>query len=168
MPISTDGPSGLRPIRPEDSPAVIDLVSSAYDEYEGCVLDLPGVDDDLPVLAQRWAAAGGGGWVVDRPDVGVVAVVGWAPVRAGVVELKRLYVSSSARGRGLGSALATLVLAAASEHGAELVELWSDTRFLDAHRLYERVGFERQPETRDLHDPSDTTEYRYTRSLGSS
>lgn len=158
------GPQGLRPIRPEDSPAVIDLVGAAYAEYPGCVLDLPGVDDDLPELSRRWVSAGGGGWVVE--DAGqVVACVGWAPVRDGVVELKRLYVAALARGRGLGRSLVDLVVRTADQHGATSVELWSDTRFLDAHRLYERTGFVRQPETRDLHDPSNTTEYRYLREL---
>ncbi len=155
---------GLRPIRSDDSAAVIAVIGAVYAEYPGCVLDLPGVDDDLPVLAQRWAAAGGGGWVVERGGE-VVACVGWAPTGPGIVELKRLYVAPSARRNGLGGALVELVLDTARAHGAAEVELWSDTRFEDAHRLYERHGFDRQSRTRDLHDPSNTTEYRYVATL---
>lgn len=157
-------PVGLRALRDDDADAVIALVSAAYAEYPGCVLDLPGVDDDLPVLARRWADAGGGGWVVER-DGEVVACVGWAPTGPGTVELKRLYVAAAARGAGLGAALVAQVVAAANGQGARWLELWSDTRFEDAHRLYERLGFARLPGTRDLHDPSDTTEFHYVRDL---
>lgn len=43
--------------------------------------------------------------------------------------------------------------------------LWSDTRFEDAHRLYERLGFQRGGE-RELDDVNETTEYRYERAVG--
>lgn len=158
------GPAGLRRIEPGDSDAVTTLVAAAYAEYPGCVLDLPGVDDDLPELAARWSAAGGGGWVVERDGI-VVACVGWAPSGPGTVELKRLYVAAAARRAGLGTALARRVAQAATSHGARWLELWSDTRFHDAHRLYERLRFTRLPDTRDLLDPSNTTEFHYVRDL---
>lgn len=158
----------IRPLEDDDGPAVIELISGVYGEYEGCVLDLPGVDADLPALATSWAALGGHGWVVTDGDR-IVACVGVAPAtvrgRPGA-ELKRLYVAGSHRRQGLGQALVELVEADARDHhGAEEVELWSDTRFHDAHRLYERRGYQRQPETRDLHDPSHTTEYHFVRTL---
>ncbi len=160
------GIEGMRPIVAADSPDVIALVAAAYAEHPGCVMDLPGVDDDLPVLAERWAAAGGGGWVVERGG-SVVGCVGWAPTGPETIELKRLYVSGPARGAGLGGSLVAHVVGVARHEGARWLELWSDTRFLDAHRLYERHGFTRLPATRDLHDPSDTTEFHYVRDLAS-
>lgn len=158
----------LRPLRAEDADDVIALVGGAYAEYPGCVLDLPGVDADLPVLAQRLADAGGHGWVVT--DGGrVVACVGVAPrVVDGDpgAELKRLYVAATHRRRGLGRALVRLVEAHADGAlGARAIELWSDTRFTDAHRLYERCGYRATGDTRDLDDPSHTTEYRFVRAL---
>lgn len=156
---------GLREIRPGDAEGVTALVAAAYAEHPGCVLDLPGVDADLPQLAQRWSSAGGGGWVVEDAEGSILACVGWAPAGAETVELKRLYVAAAARRRGLGAALVALVVAAAQSHGARWLELWSDTRFADAHRLYEGLGFGRLPTTRDLHDPSETTEYHYVRPL---
>jgi hypothetical protein len=47
------------------------------------------------------------------------------------------------------------------------MELWSDTRFLDAHRLYERLGYRRTGRTRELHDLSDTVEYEFDKPLRS-
>lgn len=157
-----------RPMTDADAPAIISLVEAAYREHPGCVLDLPGVDADLPALASRLCAAGGQGWVVE--DAGeLVGCVGLVPSRVDghpAVELKRLYVAPSHRHRGIGTNLVLLVEEVAlTDHGATAVELWSDTRFADAHRLYEACGYVRQPETRELHDPSHTTEYRFVRHL---
>lgn len=158
----------LRPLEPDHADGVVRLVGDVYAEYEGCVLDLPGVDADLPELAERLATAGGRGWVVTDDDR-VVACVGVAPhdVEDGPgAELKRLYVAASHRRRGLGRALVALVEAHADGAlGARAIELWSDTRFADAHRLYEQCGYVATGETRDLHDPSHTTEYRFVRTL---
>ncbi|MDX1511044.1 MAG: GNAT family N-acetyltransferase [Nitriliruptorales bacterium] len=156
--------AGLRPMAAEDVEAMIGLVDAAFREYPGCILDLEGFDADLPELPARLRAAGGDGWVVE--DAGrVVAMVGWAPVDAVTGELKRLYVDLAVRRRGIGAALIELVVDAVRSSGRERVELFSDSRFEDAHRLYERSGFIRQPETRELHDPSNTTEMHFVRDL---
>jgi GNAT superfamily N-acetyltransferase len=57
------------------------------------------------------------------------------------VELKRLYVRRDHRGQGLATALIGLVERQAAGLGAREVELWSDTRFEDAHRRYEALGY---------------------------
>ena len=155
----------VRALRPEDADAVIALIAAAYAEYPGCVMDLPGVDDDLPELADRLAAAGGRGWVVTDDDH-VVACVGVVPTGDRAAELKRLYVASSHRRRGIGRALVEAVEQhAATAWGTTRVQLWSDTRFGDAHRLYERAGYRATGRTRQLHDPSDTTEREFVHDL---
>lgn len=156
-----------RPLRRDDSGPLIALIGGVYAEYAGCVLDLPGIDADLPRMRDAIDEAGGAFWVVER-DGEVVACVGWAPRavdgRPGG-ELKRLYVRADQRGSGIGQWLVLRVEEAARADGAEVIELWSDTRFLDAHRLYTRLGYRPTGETRELHDPSDTTEYRFVRDL---
>lgn len=167
--VPTPGGHVLRPVCDEDAPALIGLVASVYDEYPGCVLDLPGVDADLREPRSSIDAKDGELWVVDAPDEGLIACCGWAPVETdavAAVELKRLYVHASARGRGLGRWLVGRVEDVARSVGRPVVELWSDTRFTDAHRLYERLGYRRLPGTRQLQDPSDTTEYHFRRELG--
>jgi GNAT superfamily N-acetyltransferase len=81
------------------------------------------------------------------------------------VELKSLYVAAWARRRGLGAALVRLVEREARRRGAAFVELWTDTRFADAHHLYERLGYLATGEVRELGDQSNTAEFRYTREL---
>lgn len=160
-------PSGwrVRPVRDDDAAAVTDLIAGAYAEYAGCVLDLPGVDADLVAPRRSADDHDGDWWVVEDAAGRIVASCGWAPGDASTIELKRLYVAAGARGRGLGRWLAEQVEQVARERGAAHVGLWSDTRFATAHRLYARLGYERLATTRDLHDPSNTTEYRFTKSL---
>jgi GNAT superfamily N-acetyltransferase len=155
----------LRPVTDADAAGVIALVGGAYAEHPGCVLDLPGVDDDLPAPATAAARRGGRWWVVVDGD-GVVASVGTGPVTAaGTLELKRLYVAATHRRRGLASRLVRRVEAHAVGLGASGIELWSDTRFTDAHLLYARHGYLDTGDRRQLHDPSDTTEVRFHRDL---
>lgn len=159
--------TSLRPATDADADALIDLIGAVYAEYPGCVMDLPGVDADLPRWASALAAAGGRGWVLPD-DEGLAACVGFAPHDVDGSpggELKRLYVAAPHRGRGLGAALVGHVEAAIAADGGVVVELWSDHRFTDAHRLYERLGYARTGESRHLGDPSDTTEFRFVRRL---
>lgn len=173
MPTSPDrsvGPlPGLRPVVDADADAVIALVGAAYDEHPGCVLDLDGVDDDLTAPGTNASERGSPWWVVERRTSGavqVIATVGCGPPTGeDTLELKRLYVALPQRGRGLATALIELVEDHAAELGARSVELWSDTRFVDAHRRYAALGYERTGEDRRLHDPSDTTEWRFVRPL---
>ena len=155
----------LRPVRDTDADGLIALVDEAYRQHPGCVLDLPGVDADLVTPATSAAEAGITLWVVTH-DGSVVASVGAGPRSDdGVVELKRLYVAASHRRRGLAAGLVEQVERYALDVGASVVELWSDTRFEDAHRLYRRCGYRSTGRTRDLNDPSNTTEYHFRRSL---
>lgn len=166
-PPGTSLPDGwsVRDVTDADAAALIRLIGAIYAEYPGCVLDLPGVDADLTAPRTTIDEKRGRWLVVEDRQGMLVACVGWAPTDAvddgPAVELKRLYVAPSARRRGLGGWLVEQVRQAARQRDAQAIVAWSDDRFTDAHRLYEREGFVRQPETRDLHDPSDTTELRF-------
>ncbi len=155
-----------RPVTDADADGLIALIGATYAEYPGCVLDLPGVDADLLEPATATRAVDGRWWVVEAPGSGVVATVGAGPRdEHGDVELKRLYVAAGHRRRGLAAQLVARVEDRATELAADRVVLWSDTRFTDAHRFYERLGYHDTGARRDLHDPSDTTEINYVRRL---
>jgi len=154
----------IRSARDEDSEELIRLVDTIYVEYPGCILD---VDMEMPELRQPASAAladGGRWWVAELGEaiVGSVAVV---PERDGVIELKKLYVSSVMRRRGLGAHFVRLAESEARVRNASTIVLWTDTRFEDAHRLYTRLGFVRAPRTRVLNDLSNTIEFHYAKEL---
>lgn len=170
MQASSPAIAGLRRVTDADADGLTAIVGAAYDEHPGCVLDLPGIDADLTAPGTTASRRGSPWWVVDRPPADgtgpsrIVASIGCGPVDGeGAVELKRLYVAATHRGRGLATQLVDLVERQAAGVGARCVELWSDTRFTDAHRRYETLGYERTGEHRRLHDPSDTTEWRFVK-----
>jgi putative acetyltransferase len=159
-----------RAARDEDAVALIALIGGVYAEYPGCVLDVEHEERDLLEIASAYARRGGEFWVsVDEASAGLVACVGWLPSSAsemsGWVELRKLYVVRSHRRRGLAGALCSRVEAAARARGAAGIELWSDTRFLDAHRFYAGRGFRKQPGVRQLFDRSQSSEYHFVKPL---
>lgn len=54
-------------------------------------------------------------------------------------------VKDSARGRGIGKDLETYVSQLASERNCDRIEVHCHTRRTDAHRFYERQGYEESP-----------------------
>ncbi|MFC9561046.1 GNAT family N-acetyltransferase [Agromyces sp. NPDC056965] len=58
------------------------------------------------------------------------------------MQIEAVRVSEELRGLGLGSAMIEWAVGRARDEGAALVQLTSDARRIDAHRFYERLGFE--------------------------
>lgn len=153
----------VRPVDDADSAELIVLIEQCWAEYPGCVMDVDGEEQWLRAPAAAYRGWGGQMWVATL-DEQVVACVGLRP-HPDAVELKSLYVARAARRRGLGERLSRLVEDEAMGRGAGRLILWSDTRFGDAHRLYERLGYRRLPGRRELHDLSNSSEYRYAKLL---
>ncbi len=151
----------LRPARPQDTPGVLALVAEIYREYE-CVLDAENEEPHLLAPGSYFRRSGGEFWVVEEDDA-VKATVA-VSLHQEVAELKTLYVHSSLRRRGWGVRLVNLATEHAREAGKLSIILWTDTRFLDAHRLYRRMGFSECGE-RELHDSNNSKEYGFTKSL---
>ena len=122
-----------------DSPAAMQLVDRALRDYGLYAVPDAG-DVDLTDLEQHYDARGG---CFELIEVGgeVVGVVGWRDAGGGVVELKKLYLASSARGHGLGRRAIERVIAAARAAGARAIVLETATRLTEANALYRRLGF---------------------------
>jgi putative acetyltransferase len=113
-----------------DSAAARAVVRAVFDEY-GFTWDEHGYHADLQDVEAAYAAF----FVVESGG----RVVGTAGLTAGG-SLERLYVLPDARGSGAGSRLLRAVADEARRRGHARLEIWSDKRFVDAHRLYERHG----------------------------
>jgi putative acetyltransferase len=155
---------GLREAVDSDSWALMALIGACWAEYPGCIVDFAGEYPEVLAPASHYRAAGGALWVLPEGEW-IAASIGLAAGHDQPVELVKLYVAKHRRGRGLGQALVGYVEGQARERGASGIELWSDTRFHDAHRLYERLGYRPTGATRELHDLSETTEYAFHKSL---
>ena len=146
-----------------DAAGLIELIGTIFRDYNNCVLDLDNLDKELLAIDSVVRAKGGKFWVATLDDR-VVGCTGYT-IKGNSLELKRLYVARKYRGSGLANKLMALVYKAAVETGAQAIEAWSDTRFFEAHGYYLKHGFEKQPETRDLHDLSNSTEYHFIKKL---
>jgi putative acetyltransferase len=153
----------LRPVRDADGLAVAALIEACFAEYPGCLFSW----DEFPELRAPASWADGRGtrmWVAEDEAGAVVGCLCATPAGSDV-ELHKFYVARHWRGTGLATSLVEQLFALASESRAERIVLWTDTRFVRAHRFYEKLGFVRGPETRLLHDISDSEEFFYALSL---
>lgn len=74
-------------------------------------------------------------------DDKVVGTVGLKKINDDTAELKALYLSKELRGQGLGLKLINSVIDKAKEKGYKLILLDSMSKYKEAVKLYEKVGF---------------------------
>jgi GNAT superfamily N-acetyltransferase len=154
----------IRPVCDTDAWDLIGLIAACWAEYPGLVLDVHGEAPWLLAPAAAYAANGGRLWVAECRGR-VVASGGFVPSAAnGGIELRTLYVLRPYRERRLGGQLLALVEDAARRCGLAFVDLWTDAKFKDAQRFYERRGYVRGP-TRVMSDLSRSVEYYYRKDL---
>jgi GNAT superfamily N-acetyltransferase len=154
-------PPRLRLAGEQDTDGIKHLIADVYGEYD-CTLN---VERDEPYLlnpAQYFRQSGGELWVVE--DEGVVKASGAVLLHAYAAELKTLYVHRSLRRQGWARLLVQMAIEHARLRGRRQMILWSDTRFLDAHRLYTNMGF-LQTGKRELEDSNNSIEYGFELSL---
>ena len=141
----------IRRGRPEEYPEIGEVTVAAYEEF------LTGAEDNY---RDRLRDAEGRGrqaelWVATPDDgdtiLGCVTICPegspWREVaEPGEGEFRMLAVSPDARRQGVGEALVGLVLSRFREEGARAVVMSSLDDMAGAHRIYQRLGFERLPE----------------------
>jgi GNAT superfamily N-acetyltransferase len=73
-----------------------------------------------------------------------------------VAQLRLLFIDSSARGRGAGSALVEQCISFARERGYERMVLWTNSTLASARRIYDAAGFVQTKEEPHLVFPVGT------------
>jgi GNAT superfamily N-acetyltransferase len=138
----------VRRIRPDELGRAGDVCVAAYDPL------LTGAEDDyrdrLHDVATRDAQAEVWVAVLDERVVGVVTYCPpgspWREIgRDDEGEFRMLAVDPAVQGTGAGTALARLCEERAREHGATGMALSSLATMTAAHRIYARLGYEREP-----------------------
>jgi len=152
----------LRIVLPGDVPGIHALVSAIYAEY-GFALDLEGVDRLLVDPGRYCRERGGEFWVL--ADGGEIRGTVGLLLPPDVAELKSLYVHRSIRREGWGGRLTQVAMEFARRAGRGCMILWTDTRFVEAHRFYEVLGFSRTGGIRELHDHFNSREYGFEKML---
>ena len=95
-----------------------------------------------------------------------IAGCGAATIEGKAAWISRMYVHTGFRRKGIGTGIMQRLTEIALDSGTKTIELWSDTRFTNAHHLYQRFGFTQSGRERILPDDSnDTVEYHFFRNL---
>lgn len=157
----------IRDASERDGPAIVDLWTEAYfTEGEGG-RTAPYAEADFTETARDGQVL-----VAERQEavIGVVALFppgapGRAAAQAGEAELARLVVAASARRLGTGRALIERCEQLARAAGWDAIALWSRRYQVQAHRLYESLGYERVPE-RDSVDETGFERHVFRLELG--
>jgi ribosomal protein S18 acetylase RimI-like enzyme len=140
-------PVHIRTARRDDVPAIVHLLA---DDTFGASREQP--TDPLPQA--YWDAfdaisiQGGNELLVAEANGDVVGclqltvIPGLSRMGALRAQIEGVRVSSTHRGQRIGEALVDAATERAKTLGCVLVQLTTDRRRLDAHRFYERLGFE--------------------------
>lgn len=139
-----------------DVAEVVRVIRAVYDEYgfpweeEGYHADLYDIEASYQAHGDKFYVAEWEGHVVGtgalelfpkvNGTVGVSERDGYIRVAGADCSIERLYVHADGRRRGVGRAVMERVIADARESGRTRMEIWSDKRFTEAHRLYEKLG----------------------------
>ena len=150
----------IRPGRNDDAEGFIALIGACWSQYPGVLLDVDREVPELRELAAYYQGQGGMLWAADGAG-GLAGMIAVRPIGDPEWEICRVYVHPSRHGSGLGHRLLDVAEAHATAAGARRLRLWSDTRFLRAHRFYEKRSFVRSGPIRVLDDISHSLEFTY-------
>lgn len=135
-------------VRPATKDDVTAIVSMLADDPLGAQRESP--DDLAPYLTalerlsgdphQRLMVAVRGGRVVGTLQLTIVPGLSRRGSTRSIIEGVRVHADE--RGNGLGTELIEWAIAESRQQGCQLVQLTSDITRTDAHRFYERLGFE--------------------------
>jgi ribosomal protein S18 acetylase RimI-like enzyme len=157
----------IRAARPEDAEAVARLWTEAYVTSRQGGRAEPYSESDFAAssAAGEVFVAEGGGELLGVVVLYAPGAEGRHVGRPGEAELSRLAVFAGSRRNGIGTGLAGRCEERARAEGWEAIALWSRPWQAAAHRLYEKLGYERAPERDDV-DAGGGARLVYVRSLG--
>ncbi len=135
----------IRPAGAQDIPVVAALFRD-YVASLGVDLSYQGIEAELASLPGAYAPPSGALLVAVSPLAQSLGCVAMRKLpEDGACEMKRLYAAPSARGMGLGRALALAVIGAAVEAGYRAMRLDTLPGMQAAQALYRDLGFEVTP-----------------------
>lgn len=127
----------LRKAKIGDIEQIKGILFSSLNEYEIAMPDHYSVSDIDSVAAKSKSEQV---FVLARND-SIIGFVVLNPLSEDSIELKRLYLTASERGRGLGEFLLNYALNFACENNYKYIRLETTSQFEEAVSLYKKYGF---------------------------
>ena len=141
--------------RPDEMALVRDLFEE-YEQFLGFDLCFQNFQAELDSLPGAYGPPTGA-LLLAREKEQVIGCVGLRAIEPGVCEMKRLYLRSEARGKGLGMALCQAVIERARSLGYNRMKLDTVSKLEKAIELYRSLGF--QECTAYCHNPRPDVQY---------
>jgi len=132
----------LRPIESRDVPAVLVLVADVLGEFGLEFGKGSSTDTELQQLPASYADRGGAFWVALHNGE-LLGTCGVFPVEPATFELRKMYLSPTSRGLGLGKRLLDVAVEHARAHGGTRLVLDTAESMTRAIAFYEAHGFQR-------------------------
>lgn len=134
---------GLRKVKQSDNKILATIIRDVFEEMDapksGSVYSDPSTDH----LYELFLHPGSALWVAEYGNniVGCCGIYPTSGLPKGWVELVKFYLSSEARGKGIGRLLMEKCIASALEYHYKTLYLESFPIFTNAIKLYEKFGF---------------------------
>ncbi|WP_198370624.1 GNAT family N-acetyltransferase [Roseomonas rosulenta] len=127
--------NGPRPARPDEAPALRDLVRAAYAKY------VPRLGREPAPMLDDYAAriAAGQAWVLEEGGALVGALV--LEDEPGALMLYNIAVAPTAQGRGVGKRLIAFTEAEARRRGYTLLRLFTNEKMVENVAMYAHLDF---------------------------
>jgi len=123
-----------------DCPRIAELVFTVLREYN-LEPDPESTDADLKDIERSYFDNGGAFYVLEDRPGSIIGAYGLYPIDRATCELRKMYLSKSFRGRGLGKLLLEDALAKARRTGFGKVTLETASVLTEAISLYKSYGF---------------------------
>lgn len=131
----------IRNAQAGDEAAVQNLVFSILREY-GLKPDPDGTDADLRDLVGGYESRGGMFRILAGDDGQILGCGGLYPLSSEEVEIRKMYLSPTQRGQGLGKRMLTDLIVNARQLGFQKISLETASVLKEAIQLYKSFGFE--------------------------
>lgn len=135
----------IRPIKPGDNPFIAEIIRTALEEFGA---NKPGTvyyDASTDHLFELFQSTGRSAYFIAEEDGVILGGAGYFPTQGlpfNTCELVKMYLSKSARGKGLGQKMIAHCLEQARLNGFEQVYLETMPELRKAVHVYEQFGFE--------------------------
>jgi len=123
-----------------DCREIAEMVFTVLAEYN-LKPDPASTDADLKDIEQSYLDQGGAFYVLEDKPGSIIGAYGLYPIDETTCELRKMYLSKSFRGKGLGKLLLEDALAQAKRMGFEKVALETASVLTEAISLYKSYGF---------------------------
>ena len=132
----------IRPWEPRDHQIVTNLITTVLAEY-GLGSEPCGADEDVEKVEEFYHQKGGEFWVVEKSD-NIVGTAAYYPIQRGnnAVEIRKMYLITEVRGKGLGKFLLGELENKIQSQGFHEIYLETATVLKQAVKLYERYGYQ--------------------------